>query len=79
MLLVNLNSRIINEPQVAADYHGATSQAYRLGRLSAQLQEAFAPEVLFRRPKDMIDFALGFESIAGPSIFTRQFTGKVQQ
>lgn len=78
MIAVNLNSRIINEPHIAADYHGSTTAAYRLGRLSAQLQEAFAPEVIFRRPQDMIDFARGFESVAGPSIFTRQFTSKVQ-
>lgn len=75
MLAVNLNTKLIT----AADHYPATTPAYRLGRLSAQLQEAFAPEVLFRRPKDMIDFALGFESIAGPSIFTQQFTSKVQQ
>lgn len=74
MLSINLNTKLIT----AADSYGATSQAYRLGRLSAQLQEAFAPEAIFRRPKDMVDFAMGFESIAGPSIFTRQFTSKVQ-
>lgn len=79
MLFINQAACIINEPHVAADSYPATTAAYRLGALSAQLQEAFAPEVLFRRSKDMVDFALGFESIAGPSIFTRQFTSKVTQ
>lgn len=78
MLAVNLNSRIINEPHVAADYHGSTTPAYRLGRLSAQLDELCVPEQMFVFIQDKRDFCAGYASVKDATLTTVQFLGRAQ-
>lgn len=75
MLFINTTARIINEPHIAADYHGATSQAYRLGVVTAQLEEICIPEVYFRNPQDKRDFCAGYASVKGATLTTTQFLG----
>lgn len=75
MLSINLNTKLIT----AADHYPATSQAYRLGVVTAQLQELCLPAMYFRHRDDTRDFARGHESVAGPTLLSRQILGKVQQ
>lgn len=56
-----------------------TTQAFRLGALSAQLGEVCCPEVVYVRRNDIKQFCLGFVSIAGNTITTVQILGEVQQ
>ena len=77
MIAVNLNSRIINEPQVAADYHGGTTSAYRLGAYAAQLGEICCPESYFVFIQDKRDYCRGYQSVAGATLTTAQFLGGV--
>lgn len=64
MIAINLNSVIINPPHVAADYHPATTSAFRLGAYAAQLGEPCAPNTYFIFPQDRKDYVLGFRSVA---------------
>lgn len=80
MLAINLNSRIINaEPQTASDYFPATKQAFRLGVLDARLGDLCVPAMYFRHSDDMKAYAMGYESVAGPTLLSRQILGKVAQ
>ena len=56
-----------------------TTQAFRLGALSAQLGEVCCPEVVFLRRNDIKQFCLGYRSIVGNTITTVQILGEVQQ
>lgn len=78
MLAINLNSRIINEKQIASDYFPATSPAYRLGAYAAQLQEICIPENYFVFRNDQKEFCRGYVSVAGHTITTRQILGVAQ-
>lgn len=75
MIAVNLNSRIINEPHVAADHYPATTAAYRLGAYAAQLGEICCPESMFVFIQDKRDYCKGYASVAGATLTTVQFLG----
>lgn len=64
MLSINLAAKIINPPHVAADYHPATTSAFRLGAYAAQLGEECRPSSYFIFPQDKRDYVLGFRSVA---------------
>lgn len=64
MLAINTTARIINPPHVAADYHPATTAAYRLGAYAAQLGEECRATKYFVFPQDQRDYQRGYASIA---------------
>lgn len=61
--------------EVAADFHAATTAAYRIGALSAQLGEMCCPEMTFLFLHDRREFCKGFASVAGHTLTTVQFLG----
>lgn len=61
--------------EVAADYHPATTAAFRLGAYSAQLQEICCPEMVFLFLHDRQEFARGYASVAGATLTTVQILG----
>lgn len=75
MLAINLNTKLIT----AADHYPATTAAFRLGAYAAQLGEICCPESLFVFIQDKRDFCKGYASVAGATLTTVQFLGKVQQ
>lgn len=79
MLAINTTARIINEPQIAADYFPATKQAFRIGVLDARLGDLCVPSMYFRHRDDVRAYAMGYESVAGPTLLSRQILGKVTQ
>lgn len=85
MLSINLNSRIINEPHVAADYHPATvpptTSAYMLGFYAAQLNEVYAPPFMLRH--DVREYFRGYQAAIAACSFAEVSaylvkTGKAQ-
>ena len=48
--------------------------AYTFGTADAKHGASFAPEMYFTHPSDKREYALGYESIAGRTVFTAQFT-----
>lgn len=64
---------------IATDFIPATTAAYRLGMLSAQLGEICCPEMVFVTRHDQREFCKGWRDFAGNSITTTQILGEVQQ
>jgi hypothetical protein len=48
--------------------------AYNFGCTDATSGNACVPEMVFIRRADQVEYALGFESITGPTLTTAQFT-----
>ncbi len=48
--------------------------AYTFGTADAKHGASFAPEMYYVRHEDMRNYALGYEAITGPTVFTAQFT-----
>jgi hypothetical protein len=51
----------------------SSSVAYNFGIADAREGAVCCPEMCLTHRQDMIDYCRGFESIAGPTITTRQF------
>lgn len=62
--------------ELGADYHPATSQAYRLGVLDAKLDELCVAEMYFRNPQDKLQYTMGYESVKGPTLLSNQAMGR---
>lgn len=74
-----MNAAIATEYQTAADFIPTTTSAYRLGVLSAQLDEICVPEAVFLFRHDIREFCRGYASVKGATITTVQILGEVQQ
>lgn len=68
---------------ISADQYPATvpptTAPYRLGVLSAQLDEICVPEAVFIMRHDIREFCRGYASVKGATITTVQILGEVQQ
>lgn len=64
---------------IAADFHPATAQAFRIGTLDAQLGDIACPELYFRNPTQKRAYCEGYASVKGATITTTQILGEVQQ
>ena len=51
-----------------------TSIPYTFGTQDATHDASFAPEMYFSHPLDKRDYALGYEQVTDPTVFTAQFT-----
>jgi hypothetical protein len=55
-----------------------TTIAYTFGQEDARAGQIACPEMCLTHRSDMLDYCRGFESIAGPTITTRQFLTDAQ-
>lgn len=74
-----MNATLASNYTVSADSYPATTQAFRIGALDAQLGDVACPELYFRNPTQKRAYCEGYKSIAGDTLTTKQILGEVAQ
>ncbi len=52
----------------------SSTLAYTFGQQDAQAGKTLCPEAIFIQRSQQVDYALGYEAVAGVTVFTAQFT-----
>lgn len=62
---------------VAQNSHNDLSFAFQIGKLDAEDGVGCVPEMYFARRDQIVDYALGYESVTGPTLLSQQILATV--